>query len=910
MSAGQDSDGTSFEKGANNGKDTEPATTRSSKQNEILWKTYKRPYRHLDDLLAAKPDVPSGASILGLLHLGEFSIKQADTFLDNLERPDLALEKWVTVNIVMEGIIPHHDGYSSLMSDLGLLTRFNTIKKWLLDKHMQFEEAKEFIRNDNYRNGVKSSLTPIMDWPDEGNAATFGNGKGKRRHIGHSIDNHAENEGAGSTSKGSTASGNLSDSVIQTKGSRPSDDVTISYPCHVRACEYYKSGFLSQSTLMDHYLHSHGEDYHLCDYASCQSQIGTATSSGLKFRFLRSDFRGSEAEYRSHLQDSHKEDIGLSSKLSGQEIDSLGLCRLEAEWWRCQNCLRRVVVQSEGYTCTACKTICEPAIITARKTRFSFGGLIDSGKMLPSANGAIVHQASNLPNNPDVTNAHDVLIDGQSRVSEESTEHSSTPIAEADVKRQRKAHAKEELRIEREAPFEERLGIKREALLNDKLIREPDAQTEEILRIQREAPFEERLGIKREAPLEEKLIRERKAQAERNTLIIEHIEVQLMRSVEEDLNEGLRGKGDEINHSARTPMLGIDYEYTHKEYLSSKLVPFMTIKQLGHGSFGIVDAVRFNDNENGLLLARKIIRLPNFSRKKLLPLIQQEVAVLRGLTHQHIVKVISTYETTKAPRQFGILISPVGDEDLGHFLDRVSESDFPEGDMKLLNGWQCCLASALAYVHSQNIRHKDIKPNNIICKGDQIYLTDFGSAHQFSAGVTSSTDGPLVGITKMYSAPEVIADDRRGRPADIYSLGCVFAEMATVANGERIEEFHEYRSQPIPDEPDIMTYIYHATAHLIGPWFTELGDPWTASLLHDMLAVDQKCRPTAAALHETLLAHYGLSNCPCHQLPFSRALPQVDDTASWEHAIDSGITSNSRIVPKVINKQYAYVDQK
>tara|TARA_R110002060_G_scaffold25097_4_gene34205 strand:+ start:399 stop:647 length:249 start_codon:yes stop_codon:yes gene_type:complete len=72
-------------------------------------------------------------------------------------------------------------------------------------------------------------------------------------------------------------------------------------------------------------------------------------------------------------------------------------------------------------------------------------------------------------------------------------------------------------------------------------------------------------------------------------------------------------------------------------------------------------------------------------------------------------------------------------------------------------------------------------------------LTDFGSAHQFSTGLTSSTEGYAAGITKMYSAPEVISLDRRGRPADIYSLGCVFAEMATVVGRRAIEDFHEFR---------------------------------------------------------------------------------------------------------------------
>ncbi|KAF7890190.1 hypothetical protein EAF00_008505 [Botryotinia globosa] len=771
----QDNIESNSERGTLDPNKTVSTTKRFPVRDETLWKAYKRPYRHLDDLLAAKPDIPSGASILGLLHLAEYSIKQADTFLDNLERPDLALEKWVTVNITINSTIPHSDGYNSLRSDPGLLTRYNMLKKWLIDKDSTFEEAKNIIRGDNCKNGLQSLLAQPVSFADGDNKAVSINIGEERWQKQDDAKLGKEKDGAAASALPDanvceiSSENNISTVHGQSYSFKFSDEFTIFYPCHIRTCPEHQSGFPSQQILMQHYVHSHGEAYHLCDYPSCQSQIGTAIALGSKFRFLRSDFRASQINYRTHLRDFHKEDIGLSSKLSAEEIEGLSTCRFEAEWWRCQSCLRKVVVGSEGYSCTFCKTICESARILARKTRFGFGGLIGSERVISSPNGAIPPQASYPSGDLDVSDEPKTVVCGETRGSEDSAIwcFSDPPPTLSPA-------------ITLPLP---KLEMARRGI-----------STENIA-------TERRILLQKLIPHQDDII-----------------------------------------------------EYTHKEYTSNKL---------GHGSLGIVDAVRFNDRDHNGLIARKIIRLPNFSRKKLLPLIQQEVAVLRGLSHCHIVKVISTYETIKAPRQFGILISPAGDEDLGHFLERVSDSDFPEEDMKLLSGWQCCLASAVSYIHSQNIRHKDIKPNNIICKDDQVYLTDFGSAHQFSAGVTSSTEGPLVGITKMYSAPEVISDDRRGRPADIYSLGCDFAEMATVADGERIEDFHEYRSQPIPDEPDRMTYVYYATSHMIGPWFNELGDSWIASLLQNMLAFDQKCRPTADVLIENLLQHYGSSSCLC-----------------------------------------------
>lgn len=297
-------------------------------------------------------------------------------------------------------------------------------------------------------------------------------------------------------------------------------------------------------------------------------------------------------------------------------------------------------------------------------------------------------------------------------------------------------------------------------------------------------------------------------------------------------------------------------EFSHTEYANREAVPFITTKQLGHGSWGIVDAVRPTNGEKGVILARKVIQLRGVARKRVLPLVQKEVAILKELKHENIIQVVCTYETTSVPRQFGILLSPVGEEDLLHHMERLGENGCFERDSTKLKHWRYCLASAVEYIHHQNIRHKDIKPSNAICKGDEIFLTDFGSAHQFSTGLTSSTEGYAAGVTKMYSAPEVIEEDRRGRSADIFSLGCVFAEMTTVIHGRKVEDFHDFRSEPDPDEPERLTICYYATAHRLRDWFaTDICEEVTASLLiFRMMSNDRKSRPKAEEVRQNLLA--------------------------------------------------------
>ena len=61
--------------------------------------------------------------------------------------------------------------------------------------------------------------------------------------------------------------------------------------------------------------------------------------------------------------------------------------------------------------------------------------------------------------------------------------------------------------------------------------------------------------------------------------------------------------------------------------------------------------------------------------------------------------------------------------------------------------------SAVAYLHDQKIRHKDLKPSNILLTSDNLILSDFGSATDFSHLSQSATDNERG--TPKYFAPEV-----------------------------------------------------------------------------------------------------------------------------------------------------------
>lgn len=126
-------------------------------------------------------------------------------------------------------------------------------------------------------------------------------------------------------------------------------------------------------------------------------------------------------------------------------------------------------------------------------------------------------------------------------------------------------------------------------------------------------------------------------------------------------------------------------------------------------------------------------------------------------------------------RYIGLLISPVADCDLKDFL---TQDPFPETRPILLREFIGCLCSAVLYLHENKCRHKDLKPGNVLIKGQSVLLTDFGLARDFSDRSRSTTVGRSGPYTPGYASPEVVASEPRNTSSDIWSLGCVYLDIA------------------------------------------------------------------------------------------------------------------------------------
>lgn len=91
------------------------------------------------------------------------------------------------------------------------------------------------------------------------------------------------------------------------------------------------------------------------------------------------------------------------------------------------------------------------------------------------------------------------------------------------------------------------------------------------------------------------------------------------------------------------------------------------------------------------------------------------------------------------------------------------------------------MAAALGFGHSQNVVHRDLKPDNIFVErkpegGWHVFVGDFGLGKREGQDHTLTEAGAAVG-TPHYMSPEAIMGERPDKRSDIYSLGCLSYEM-------------------------------------------------------------------------------------------------------------------------------------
>lgn len=213
------------------------------------------------------------------------------------------------------------------------------------------------------------------------------------------------------------------------------------------------------------------------------------------------------------------------------------------------------------------------------------------------------------------------------------------------------------------------------------------------------------------------------------------------------------------------------------------LLPY---QELGSGGFGAVDLVFSRLSTRSYARKRVYRGRDSEATRREQQCLVEEIRVLKHLSYRHLTRIVQSYSDH---HYIGYLMEPIADCNLHTYLVR---KQIPDTDIVHLRHFFGCLAGAVHYLHSKNVRHRDLKLENVLVRQAQIYVADFGTAMEWSMSRRGTTQDRGVPVTKWYMAPEV--DDRvpRNNASDMWSLGLVFLEMLTVVKGQTVSKWKDH----------------------------------------------------------------------------------------------------------------------
>lgn len=269
--------------------------------------------------------------------------------------------------------------------------------------------------------------------------------------------------------------------------------------------------------------------------------------------------------------------------------------------------------------------------------------------------------------------------------------------------------------------------------------------------------------------------------------------------------------------------------------------------KIGEGTYGVVYKAR--EIDTGQMIALKKIRLEQEDEGVPSTAIR-EISILKELNHPNVVDFKDVVHADKKL----YLVFEYLDQDLKRFMDSVNGLR-----PALVKSYLYQLINGIAYCHSRRVLHRDLKPQNLLIdRTGKLKLADFGLARAFGIPVRHYTHEV---VTLWYRAPEILLGARKySTPVDIWSIGCIFAEMVMRAplfpGDSEIDQLHKifYALGTPTDEmwrgvselPDYSTRFPNWHRRHIGETVKNL-DSQGLDLLSQMLAYDPTKRITANA---------------------------------------------------------------
>lgn len=209
-----------------------------------------------------------------------------------------------------------------------------------------------------------------------------------------------------------------------------------------------------------------------------------------------------------------------------------------------------------------------------------------------------------------------------------------------------------------------------------------------------------------------------------------------------------------------------DYAIVPGDHLAYR---YEIVDVLGKGSFGQV--VRCIDHKHGTLVAVKIIR----NKKRFHQQALVEVNILQKLREWDPKDKHSMVSFTQSFYFRGHLCisTELLDMNLYEFIKAHSFRGF---SLRIVRRFTKQILSSLILLKKRKVIHCDLKPENILLRhplNSELKVIDFGSSCFENEKVYTYIQ------SRFYRSPEVILGMTYGLPIDMWSVGCILAELFT-----------------------------------------------------------------------------------------------------------------------------------
>ncbi|XP_015928681.1 dual specificity tyrosine-phosphorylation-regulated kinase 2 [Parasteatoda tepidariorum] len=193
------------------------------------------------------------------------------------------------------------------------------------------------------------------------------------------------------------------------------------------------------------------------------------------------------------------------------------------------------------------------------------------------------------------------------------------------------------------------------------------------------------------------------------------------------------------------------------------------LKVIGKGSFGQV--IKAYDHKNNQYVALKMVR----NEKRFYRQAQEEIRILDHLRKQdkdNTMNIVHMFEHFTFRNHVCITFELLSI----NLYELIKKNKFQGFSLTLVRKFAHSLLQCLDALYRNKIIHCDLKPENVLLKQQGrsgIKVIDFGSSCFEDQRVYTYIQ------SRFYRAPEIILGSKYGMPIDMWSLGCILAELLT-----------------------------------------------------------------------------------------------------------------------------------